>query len=123
MSAGAEEGVQSVGGEVEDCGGAGGGECCVEVVVGGVGGGEGEVVAQGSGEHVDFLGDDRGVVGAVDRSGGGWVDAGDDGGEGGLARPGGADDGDVLTGGDVEGDVVEHEWAVVVPERDVAEPD
>ncbi len=127
----AEGELEDFGGDVGDAGGA------FDLGFGGVGCAEGDVVGDGVGEEEGFLWDEadvfaevgEGVVadGAVveeERVGGGVVEAGDEGYEGGFAGAGGAYDGEGGAGGDIEGDVVEDFGAAGgVGEREVAEVD
>ena len=108
----------------------------LDLGIGGLGPGIGEVVPDGSGKEEGLLGHDaelaaerllgdRPQVVAVDGHGParGVIEAGDELGQGGLATTGGPDQGDGLTGGDLEADVGEDRGVGEVPERDVGEAD
>ena len=101
-----------------------------------VGSGEGQVVADGAGEEERLLGDDAELaaqrvqrhaldVVAVDAHvpGGGVVEAGDQLGQGGLAGPGGPDEGHRLPRRDAQVDVAQHGHVGVVAEGHVVEDD
>ena len=107
-----------------------------DLVVGGARPGEGDVVAHGAHEEERLLGDDAELpaqrvdgdvaqVVAVDRdlAARRVVEAGDELGDGRLARAGRPDQGDGLARCDVQVDVAQHRLRRVVGERDVVERD
>ncbi len=81
-----------------------------------------QVIGQRAGEDVDVLGDHADLAGDGDRAGQRAVDAGDQTGQGRLARAARADQGDPLAGLDRQVDVVQDRAAGVVGVAEVAAP-
>ena len=135
-SAFTDHGVKAAG-EFEDFGGdVGDGGGLLDLLGGGVGCTEGDVVTDGIGEEEGLLGHEadvaaeglegEGADGAVvdeDGAGDGVLKAGDEVNEGGFAGAGGAYDGEAAAGGDAEVDVVKDDRTVGVGEGQVAKFD